>query len=153
MTSAPFPLFTSIRPPKDAAETGLLRSCLASWTAAGFQPVAVNGPAETEALRSLNLPVEFSIMASDGKPRIGAILSAIRKHGCKFSGIINSDCKIVCYPNLAANLAAGLEGRAAVAWRLDVGGRRTRAQRYGFVSCPAPSVSAGAGMPSWSGAA
>jgi hypothetical protein len=127
---APFPLFTSIRPPRNATETDLLRSCLASWMAAGFQPVAVNGPAETEALRSLDLPIEFSGMASDGKPRIGAILSAIRERGCTFAGIINSDCKIVCYPDLAANLSAGLEGGAAIAWRLDVGG--TTAQRYGF---------------------
>jgi hypothetical protein len=93
----PFPLFTSIRPPKDAAETDLLRSCLA----AGFQPAAVNGPAETEALRSLDLPIEFSAMPSDGKPRIGTILSAIRARGERFAGIINSDCKIVGYPNLA----------------------------------------------------
>jgi hypothetical protein len=128
----PFPLFTSIRPPRDADETAALRSCLASWKAAGFQPAAVNGPAETEALRSLNLPVEFRVMASDGRPRIGAILSAIEASGARFAGIINSDCKIVHYPNLAANLTSGLEGRAAIAWRLDAGGRRTTAQRYGF---------------------
>ena len=132
MTVPAFPIFTSIRPPRTAAENALLRSCLASWQAAGFQAIAVNGPAEAEALRSLALPAEFSVMASDGKPRISAILSAIRERGSKFAGIINADCKIVGYPNLVANLAAGLQGRAAVAWRLDVGGHRTTAQRYGF---------------------
>lgn len=99
---------------------------------AGFEPTAVNGPTETEALRSLDLPVEFSVMPTDGKPRIGAILSAIRESGAPFAGIINSDCKIAGYPNVAANLAAELEGRAAVAWRLDVGGHTPKAQRFGF---------------------
>jgi hypothetical protein len=71
-------------------------------------------------------------LPADGKPRIGAILSAIRARGCEFAGIINSDCRIAGYPNVAANLAAGLKGHAAVAWRLDVGGRRPRAQQFGF---------------------
>jgi hypothetical protein len=127
-----FPLFTSIRPPACYDELAYLRDCLNSWRVAEFRPIAVNGPVETEVLRGLDLPVEFSPMPTDGRPRIGAILSAIRASGSRFAGIINSDCKIVGYPNLAPNLAAGLEGRAAVAWRLDVGGRRPTAQRYGF---------------------
>jgi hypothetical protein len=125
-------LFTSIRPPADAVAVAYLRDCLNSWRAAGFEAVAVNGPAEAEALRRLNLPVEFSVMATDGKPRIGAFLSAIRERSCRFAGIINSDCRIAGYPGLAANLQRQLEGRTLLAWRLDVCDLKPSAVRYGF---------------------
>lgn len=125
-------LFTSIRPPADAEAIAYLRDCLNSWRAAGFDAVAVNGPAEAEALRKLNLPVEFSVMAADGKPRIGAFLSAIRERSCRFAGIINSDCRIAGYPGLAENLQRQLEGRALLAWRLDVCDLKPSAVRYGF---------------------
>jgi hypothetical protein len=88
---------------------------------AGFDTVAVNGPAETEALRCLDLPVEFAVTATDGKPRIGTIMSAIRARGCRFAGIINSDCRIINYPNVAANLQMGLDRAAVLAWRIDLG--------------------------------
>lgn len=127
-------LFTSIRPPGDAESMTYLRDCLNSWRAAGFEAVAVNGPAEAEALRKLDLPIEFSVMATDGKPRIGAFLSAIRERSCRFAGIINSDCRMAGYPALAANLRNQLEGRALLAWRLDVGDRKPSAVRYGFDS-------------------
>jgi hypothetical protein len=125
-------LFTSIRPPADAEALAYLRDCLNSWRVAGFEAVAVNGPAEAQALRKLDLPIEFSVMATDGKPRIGAFLSAIRERSCRFAGIINSDCRIAGYPGLAANLVKGLEGRALLAWRLDVGADKPCAVRYGF---------------------
>jgi hypothetical protein len=127
-------LFTSIRPPASADELAYLRDCLNSWRGAGFAPIAVNGPNEIERLRELDLPVEFAPLPTDGKPRIGAILSAIRETGAPFCGIINSDCKIIGYPDLAANLAAGLKGRVAAAWRLDIDGPRVEsaAQKYGF---------------------
>jgi hypothetical protein len=114
-------LFTSIRPPADAAATSYLRDCLNSWRMAGFDTVAVNGAAETEALRCLDLGIEFAVTATDGKPRIGAILSAIRARRCRFAGIINSDCRIIGYSNLAANLQAGLDRTAVLAWRIDLG--------------------------------
>src|SRR5258708_2816260 len=114
-------LFTSIRLPTDPEAISYLRDCLNSWRTAGFDAVAVNGPAETKALRWLDLPVEFAVTAADGKPRIGAILSAIRARGCRFAGIINSDCRIIGYPNVAAALQAGLERTAVLAWRIDVG--------------------------------
>jgi hypothetical protein len=118
-----FPLFTSIKPPVTAVDLSYLRDCLASWRAAGFDPVAVNGPGEIGKLRDFDLPVEFSSLPTDGKPRIGDLLSAIRESGAPFAGIINSDCKIVAYPgNIAMRLADGLAGRAVVAWRLDIGG-------------------------------
>jgi hypothetical protein len=101
-----------------------LRGCLSSWRAAGFQPIAVNGPSEIKVLRGLDLPVEFAPMLTDGKPRIGAILSAIRESGVRFAGIVNSDCRIVGYPDLASSLRAGLERTVLVAWRMDVGGDR-----------------------------
>jgi hypothetical protein len=125
-------LFTSIRPPADAEAIAYLRDCLNSWRAAGFEAVAVNGPVEAQALRKLDLPIEFSVMATDGKPRIGAFLSAIRERSCRFAGIINSDCRIAGYPGLAANLQPHLEGRALLAWRLDVGADTPSAVRYGF---------------------
>jgi len=125
-------LFTSIRPPTDAEAIAYLRDCLNSWRAAGFEAIAVNGTVEAAALRKLDLPIEFSVMATDGKPRIGAFLSAIRERACRFAGIINSDCQVVGYPGLVANLQTQLEGRALLAWRLDVGDRKPSAVRYGF---------------------
>src|SRR4029077_6251050 len=99
-----FPLFTSIKPPTNLRELASLSDCLDSWRAAGFRPVAVNGPRETETLRTLDLRIEFVPLPIDGKPRIAAFFSAIRESGARFAGIINSDCRIVRYPNLAAQL-------------------------------------------------
>jgi hypothetical protein len=128
-----FPLFTSIKPPASTDELAYLCECIDSWRAAGFDAVSVNGPAETERLRGLDLPVEFAAMATDGKPRIGAILDAIRQSCARFAGICNSDCKIVGYPNLLANLNARLHGAVVLAWRIDLGpdGKPTT-QRGGF---------------------
>src|SRR5258708_39271333 len=125
-------IFTSIRPPADAESITYLRECLNSWRAAGFEAVAVNGPMESEALRKLDLPIEFSVMAADGKPRIGAFLSAIRERSCRFAGIINSDCRIAGYPGLAVNLQNQLDGRAFLAGRLDVFGPTPFAPRHCF---------------------
>jgi hypothetical protein len=94
---------------------------LNSWRAAGFQPVAVNGPVETEKLRSVVLPIDFSPMPTDGKPRIGAILSAIRESRARFAGIVNSDCKIMGYSGLASTITEGLDRSCILAWRVDVG--------------------------------
>jgi hypothetical protein len=100
---------------------------------AGFDAVAVNGPAETGTLRNLDLPIEFAVTAANGKPRIRTILSTIRARGCRFAGIINSDCSVVGYPRLADNLRAGLERSAILAWRLDVSDNAEPApMRFGF---------------------
>jgi hypothetical protein len=115
-----FQLFTSIKPPTSVDEFSYISDCLDSWRIAGFTAVTVNGPKETEALQRLDLGIEIACLPRDGKPRIGAIFSAIRKSGAKFSGIINSDCKIARYPNLATNLRAGLEGTVVLAWRIDL---------------------------------
>jgi hypothetical protein len=128
-----FPLFTSIKPLTTADDPSYLRGCLNSWRAAGFDAVAVNGPTETEALRKLDLGIEFAPLVNDGKPRIGAILAAIRERGCRFAGIINSDCRIVAYPDLARHFHAGLERKALIAWRLDVSdGEAPKASSRGF---------------------
>lgn len=116
-----FPVFTSIKPPVGDDELSYLRRCIGSWRAAGFDPVAINGPSEIKMLRGLDLPVEFAPLPIDGKPRIGAILSVIRDSGLRFAGIINSDCKVVAYPDVAGKLRAGLAGTVRVAWRMDVG--------------------------------
>jgi hypothetical protein len=127
-----FPLFTSIKPPADADELSYLRNCVDSWRAAGFDVVAVNGPTEIEALRRLNLPIEFSPLGTNGKPRIAAILSAIRDSGAQFAGIINSDCTLIGYPNMDRNLRAGLTHRLAVVWRIDVDGSNADVFQSGF---------------------
>jgi hypothetical protein len=128
-----FPLFTSIKPPTGDIEFGYLRECLNSWRAAGFDAISVNGPAETERLRGLDLPVVFHTAAADGKPRIGAILGAIRESGARFASIINSDCKIVNYPGLVANLKAHMDRTVVLAWRVDLGlDLNPTTQRGGF---------------------
>src|SRR5258707_12899880 len=85
-----FPLFTSIKPPTGDVDLVYLRECLNSGRTAGFDAISVNGPAETERLRGLDLPVVFHTTAADGKPRIGVILGAIRDSGARFASIINS---------------------------------------------------------------
>ncbi len=116
MPRAPICLFTSIRPPADTKAASYLRDCLRSWRAAGFDAVAVNGPAETEALRDLELPIEFAVTSTDGKPGIGAILSAIRARRCRFAGIINSDCRsargrLAYLDDMLARIAASRQPR------------------------------------------
>jgi hypothetical protein len=79
----PFPLFTSIKPPTNAGELADLSDCLDSWRAAGFHPMAVNGPREAETLRKLDLGIEFTPLRSDGEPGIGAILPPIWLFHCR----------------------------------------------------------------------
>jgi hypothetical protein len=105
---------------------------LSSWRTAGFDIIAVNGSTETTTLRGLDLPVEFATLATDGKPRISAIMTAIRARSCKFAGIINSDCRMLAFPNIAATLQSGLERRVVLAWRLDIDDEGPRAMQYGF---------------------
>jgi hypothetical protein len=128
-----FPLFTSIKPPSNEGELSYLRDCLSSWRAAGFDPVALNGPSEIKKLHSLDLPVEFATLLTDGKPRIGAFFEAIRASRARQAGIINSDCRIIGYSSdIAANLASCLDQRLVLAWRLDEEAGRVTAMRYGY---------------------
>ncbi len=129
----PFALFTSIQPPADASALTYLKLCIDSWRTAGFDIVTVNGPTECDAIASLSLPVELHRLPNDGKPRIAEILSAIRASSSEFAGIINADCKLIAYPNLAANLQSGLAGAAALAWRLNIDElAKPAAEPFGF---------------------
>jgi hypothetical protein len=95
-----FSLFTSICPPKNPDALSYLRECLGSWKTAGFDIVAVNGPAECAAMEPLKLPVMWHRLPCDGKPLIGNILAAIRCRPVGFAGIINADCQLIAYPDL-----------------------------------------------------
>ena len=129
----PFLLFTSIKPPADAEELSYLRDCIASWRAAGFTPVAVNGPSEVKKLQDLDVPVEFARLPKDGKPRIGAILQAVRDSSAPVAGIINSDCRMMADPLLAHRLVGRLDRTCVIAWRVDVGeGVKPAATSHGF---------------------
>jgi hypothetical protein len=48
----------------DPGGLAYLRDYLNSWPAAGFRPVAVNGPSEIKVLRGLDLPVEFAALST-----------------------------------------------------------------------------------------
>jgi hypothetical protein len=122
-----FPVFTSIKPPATADGLSYLRDCLKSWRVVGFDPIAVNGPSEIKILSGLDLPVEFAPLRADGKPRISAVLDAVRASGASFAGIINSDCKIVPFPDLASKFQTGLARTVLVAWRMDIGESRPTA--------------------------
>jgi hypothetical protein len=54
-------------------------------------------------------------------------------HGPRFASIINSDCKIVNYPGLVANLKAHMDRTVVLAWRVDLGlDLNPTTQRGGF---------------------
>src|SRR5215471_12177040 len=125
-------IFTSIKPPTNPQNVSYLRDCLNSWIAAGFDPVTVNGPSETVILRKLDLPARLLALPVDGKPRVGVMLSIIGKAGAPFAGIINADCKLIGYPDIAGRLEAGLDGRIVLAWRLDDDNGQLSASPYGF---------------------
>src|SRR5260370_7231825 len=99
MPHADICLFTSIRPPAGAEATSYLRDCLNSWRTAGFDTVAVNGPTATEALRCLDLPVQFAVTTADGNPRIGPILSALRTPRLPLPSPLNSHSPITPLPH------------------------------------------------------
>ena len=114
-----FPLYTSIGPRLSDEGLQKQREIIASWREAGFTPISVNGPRECREVNTLNLDIEVEQLSSDGKPIIGEIISAIVKRGSAFAGIINSDCSILCYPNLALILQTQLEGSMYYVERID----------------------------------
>jgi hypothetical protein len=127
-----FSLFTSICPPQNPEALSYLRECLGSWKTAGFDIVAVNGPTECAAMEPLKLPVMWHRLPRDGKPLIGNILAAIRSRPVGFAGIINADCQLIAYPDLAENLARNLSGRAAFAHRFDSDNGALKPMLWGF---------------------
>jgi FkbM family methyltransferase len=115
-----FPLLTSVPPHLSGEALARQRDIVASWQAAGFKPISVNGPSEISRLASLGLDIEIEPTSDDGKPFIGDILAAIRKRGCARAGIINADCKVLGYPDLALRLAAVVENSVLYTERVDV---------------------------------
>jgi hypothetical protein len=115
-----FPLLTSVPPHLSGEALVRQRDIIASWHAAGFKPVSVNGPGEIVRLAALGLDIESEPTSEDGKPFIGDILAVIRKRGCARAGIVNADCKVLGYPDLSVKLAAALENSVLYAERVDV---------------------------------
>jgi hypothetical protein len=115
-----FPLLTSVPPHLSGEALAWQRDIIASWCAAGFKPVSVNGPSEIARLAALGLDIEIEPAPEDGKPFIGDILAVIKKIGCARAGIVNADCKVLSYPDLASRLAAALENSVLYAERVDV---------------------------------
>ena len=119
-----FPLFTSVPPHLSGAALAQQREVIASWRAAGFEPISVNGPSEIARLVALGLDIEIEPTSEDGKPFIADIVAAIRKRGCERAGIVNADCRVVGYPDLALRLAAALGNSVLYAERIDAGDGR-----------------------------
>jgi hypothetical protein len=119
-----FPLLTSVPPHLSGEALMRQRDIIASWRAAGFKPISVNGPAEIARLAALDLDVEIEPTSEDGQPFIGEILAVIRKRGCARAGIVNADCKVLGYPDLSVRLAAALENSVLYAERVDVSNDR-----------------------------
>jgi hypothetical protein len=119
-----FPLLTSVPPHLSGEALVRQRDIIASWRAAGFKPISVNGPTEIARLAALGLDIEIEPTSEDGKPFIGDILAVIRKTGCARAGIVNADCKVLGYPDLSVSLAAALENSALYAERVDVSNDR-----------------------------
>ncbi len=119
-----FPLFTSVPPHLSGEALSRQRDIIASWRAVGFTPVSVNGPSEVARLAALGLDTEIEPAAEDGKPFVGELLAAVKKRGCARAGIINADCKIIGYPDLAQKLAAALEKSVLYGERVDIGDDR-----------------------------
>jgi len=116
-----FPLFTSIPPRLSGEALAEQREVIASWRAAGFEPISVNGPSEISLLKVLGLDVEVEPAREDGKPLVADIVAAIKRRGCERAGIVNADCKVIHYPDLALKIAAALDNGVLYAERVDVG--------------------------------
>jgi len=114
-----FTLFTSIPPNLSASAIERQRICVASWRNAGFRPISFNGIAEIPLVQSYGLGIEFDSAPEGGKPVIVDILQAIRNRGTSHAGIINADCEIIAYPELASRLSRILQGRLLFAERID----------------------------------
>ena len=115
-----FPLFTSVSPRLSGEALLQQREVVSSWRAAGFDPISVNGPREIAQLAALDLGIGIEPAPEDGKPFIGDILAAIRKRGSARAGIINADCKMLGYPDLALTLDAALGNGVLFAERIEI---------------------------------
>src|SRR5262245_48086463 len=114
-----FTLFTSIPPNLAAGALERQRACVDSWRNAGFSPISFNHAAEIPLVQSYGLGIEFEVAPEAGKPPIVDMLEAIHNRGAAHAGIINADCEIVAYPDLAFRLSNILQGRLLFAERID----------------------------------
>jgi len=111
-----FRIFTSIPPRTDPDKQ---RETIATWRANGFTPVSVNHDAEVDEIKSLGLDIDVQTIPGRGKPLIGGILSAIRKTDSSFAALLNADCRMIYYPNLAQTLQRSLPGNVLYSQRLE----------------------------------
>jgi len=123
-----FHLFTSI-PPRlsrlnaEGEEVGgrYQRACVQSWLNAGFKVVSLNAKHEVSAVRRLGFPIE--VIAIDGdhpRPRIADFISCIRQLAPKYCGIVNADCKMLDYPEVALALRSGVDRALLIAERIEL---------------------------------
>jgi hypothetical protein len=133
-TDQPFYLFTSVPPQPSEEALQQQRDIISSWRAAGFTPVTVNGPSEIQRIAGFDLDIEIETASDDGRPLVSDILAAIKKKGGHRAGIINADCEMLEYPELASTLASVLENGLLYAERIDIGDHRppTIGECHGF---------------------
>jgi hypothetical protein len=122
MLQSDFPVYTSLAPRllENVEAIHEQKSIIESWCAGGFKPITVNGPNEAERIAALGLGIATEVIESDGKPRISDIARIIRTTKNVRAGIINADCKILAYPNLARVLGSALDNAAVCSTRLDI---------------------------------
>jgi hypothetical protein len=123
-----FYLFTSIPPTiKRLAADGVTdigsayqRECVHSWKAAGFKVVSINPQSEEDEISRLGLDIDFIFSDKPGIPTIDNIMFEIKKRRPRYCGIINADCKIIDYPEVALALRSELDGACTISERVDV---------------------------------
>lgn len=117
-----FPLFTSLSPRllDDEATLNKQRRIINSWQAVGFAPCTINEKTEAERIAALNLKIDIEVAPREGKPLIVDMIKIIRGTTCSRAGIINADCELLGYPDLASILASVLDNAALYATRLDI---------------------------------
>jgi hypothetical protein len=97
------------------------RACVGSWEEAGFDPVTVNGPAESPAhgVRQIKLPRDASEVT--GRPHIylGDLIAAIRSDTDGPYALMNADIAVPPSSSLAQQVAAIKPGGFMFARRRD----------------------------------
>jgi hypothetical protein len=68
----------------------------------------------------MDLPLDVIIVEGDRKPTISNFITEIRKFGAEFSGIINADCNMLCYPEISVSLRAGANDGVIMAERIEM---------------------------------
>jgi hypothetical protein len=112
-------LLTSISPRLKPGNLDYQRLCIASWRSAGFKLATVNGRSEENKIKSLDLDLDIIVTDRDGKPAIREIVDIIIDKSGRFGGIINADCMILPYPDLARRLTENLSKRMFIVERVD----------------------------------